>query len=373
MELLESLTASLGQVLSAKGAYAPDRLKKDLAGGALVDRVRAARMYVGGAAPEADVVVADVPRAPPPPVIQTTPIAMPIDPATYRNARSPSNPNGSLLPLYAFRELVDPVPTFTRYYSPGPVPTESAYRNLLAGAFVPDAASSFTREVLANAQQQFAAGALPPLDGTPTSSWHPVYADPPNWFDVNVTQYQPLTLATGGLPSKSSFTVLQGGASVAAWRIAGGNEAPEALDPATQILSASLRYLMVSISRPWLDFTLFRLNNWALGGQGAGFYSSGDVTANDGLMPLIPTAIILGTNASITARFGPQDRALLKSLVESGTDIALGPVPLRIQALSALDTAADGTVTLGSSLPFIVAWVSALVPLAPAMKDPRAS
>ena len=59
-----------------------------------------------------------------------------IDPAVYANARGPTNPGGSLVPLHAFRSLVDPVPALTTYYTPSGITTEQAYGNLLQGATV---------------------------------------------------------------------------------------------------------------------------------------------------------------------------------------------------------------------------------------------
>lgn len=334
MRLLESTTSSLVRALSTQGANFSRRESFDT-----------------NAGPEAAGAV--------PPVIQATPIAMPLDPATYRNPRGPTNPNGSLLPLFAFRALVDPVPTFTRYYGASAVTTEGTYDNLLQGA---NASSTFVQQVLGNAKQQFAAAAFPSLDGTPSGPWRPVYATPANWFDIDASQYQPLSVtdSLGG----DGFTVL-GDASDAA-----PSSPPNAIvqsagtDPATRILSASLRYLVVDVTRPWLDFSLFGLGGWALDGAPIGYYSSGNAASNGGLMPLLPTSIVLGTQARISAVLGPADRAVLRDAARQGRPVSFGAIPLAVDA-AALEDTAGAAVTLTSPMPFIVAWISALVPLAP--------
>jgi hypothetical protein len=346
MGLLHSMIASLGPTL---GARAGDRA---------ADFVRspASAVVLGSAA------VASAA----PPIIQPNTIPVVINPSTYSNAFSPTNPNGSLLPLFAFRSLVDPVPMLATSYTPSATSTEVAFGNLLDGASVPSGGSSFAQQVLASARQQFALVTFPSLDGTPGSPWRPVYADPSDWYAADASRFQPITIANQPVSPSAGYS--GGNVSTApefAWRVLDDKGEAQPLDPDTQILSASFRYLEVTITRPWFDFTVFRMGGWVLQGEPAGLYSTGDTESNDGLLPLIPVTMILGINAQVTARLGAADRSLIQAAASRGAGVALGPFP--VSPASADDTTTGGSEsTLTSTLPFIAAWVSTLVPLAPA-------
>jgi hypothetical protein len=141
-----------------------------------------------------------------------------------------------------------------------------------------------------------------------------------------------------------------------------GKGTPVTLDPKTQILSASFNYLEVTLQRPWMDFSIFNTHGWTLEGEPAGLCSSGTTNDNDGMMPLVPISFVLGIDAQITARWGPNDDALIKKAAATRAPLTLGPIPLNVESVPAEKS---GTRTLRSAKPFIVAWVSAVVPLAP--------
>jgi hypothetical protein len=76
-----------------------------------------------------------------------------------------SNPNGSYTALYSFRELVDPVPSFSRFYSPSGASTELSYGQLIAGACV-DPGSQFAQGMISDAQRIYDESALQNMGGT---------------------------------------------------------------------------------------------------------------------------------------------------------------------------------------------------------------
>ena len=63
------------------------------------------------------------------PVLQLNALPMTLSPKTYENAHSSVNPNGSFTSLYAFSQLVNPVPSFTEYYSASLNTISSVYNN----------------------------------------------------------------------------------------------------------------------------------------------------------------------------------------------------------------------------------------------------
>ena len=353
MDFLQSLTASVGQAVTAPGGAVRSMTMSSVAG-------RAGGLGMSGVAPAA------------PPVIQLNAVPVTIDPGIYADARGPTNPGGSLLPLYAFRSLVDPIPAATAYYTPSGITTEQAYGSLLQGASVVPPASSFVELVLGNARRQFDLLSLPSLDGTPGNQWRPVYADPPDWYAMDPSRFRPLSSGAGpAAPGADTFTMLGAGsgsatgagtaAAALAWHFLDASRGPVPLDPQTRILSTSLRYLEVTISRPWLDVTLFHLTGWGLQGQPKGLYSNGETEGNPGLMPLLPVALILGIDAEVTATWSAGDHAVMAAAAAHGTSVSLGPIPVAPPA-----TSFDGSpTTLRSVRPFIVGWVSTVVPLLP--------
>ena len=110
------------------------------------------------------------------PVLQFVPLPVTLDPHQFAGARSNANPNGNLLPLFAFRDLVDPLPGFATYFAGGPDSTEDVYSMILNGAVI-DSGKSFAAKVLAETRRRFADVSFANLDGTP-GDWRPVYATP---------------------------------------------------------------------------------------------------------------------------------------------------------------------------------------------------
>jgi hypothetical protein len=60
-------------------------------------------------------------------------------------------------------------------------------------------------------------------------------------------------------------------------------------------------YLMVSLTRPWFNAVIFNTLGWSLLGQAPGFCSSGSAVINTGVLPMVPTGVILGTEIQINA------------------------------------------------------------------------
>src|SRR4030095_3741760 len=52
------------------------------------------------------------------PILHLNRLPVTLDTGRYQNARSGRNPSGDLRSLFAFHQLVDPVPAYSRSYSP---------------------------------------------------------------------------------------------------------------------------------------------------------------------------------------------------------------------------------------------------------------
>lgn len=301
------------------------------------------------------------------PVLQLNEVPLSLNPADYRNPYSNSNPQGDQRTLYAFRALVDPVPEFGRAYRPSARSTERIYQNLVQGASV-ETGQDFTAAVLGSARKAFEESALENLVITP-GKWHPVYAAPSDWYDpARLARFQPIELDLTDSNGSGPFTLLPGSERMP-WRL-GDPRRPQLTkqpDPATQPTSLRFRCLQVTLERPWLDFELFSLRGWYLQGQPEGWYSSGEAQSNAGVLPLVPTRLLLGTDIRLDARVGPDDRDLVRRAVESGAALSLGPFSLGSIALAG-DRVQAGPIDDAADKPalYLVGWCSDLVPLSPA-------
>jgi hypothetical protein len=300
------------------------------------------------------------------PVLQLEPLPVTLNPADYANAVSNANPGGSYATLAAFQQLTNPVPTFSRYYSPSPASTEDVYGNIVNGADVPGG-SAFTEEVIAGAQNLFAQYVLANMGGVP-GTWHPVYASPADWYDVKqMSRFTPLSIdLTSGSPAVAGFTTLPGTDSDdLAWVMGNpGQTTTQPLHPGTQLQKVSFQALRVDLSRPWLSFEIFQTKGWRLAGQNAGIVSSGVTAQNNGMMPLIATGLIVGLNVSLTANWSAADQAVLRMLPTTVERISLGPFVL-FGGLKFPRPVMVNANTVQASVLQVIAWISELVPFSP--------
>jgi hypothetical protein len=251
-----------------------------------------------------------------------------LDQKDYANALSTANPKGDLRSLWRFRQLVDPLPQYSQFYTPGSLSTESTYRQIVQGAAV-NGDNEFVAGVVTNAKRIIQDNTYSDMDGTP-GAWNPVYAVPDDWYDTSqFDRYQDLTVELNESTENNLGTGFESGnkGGLAEWNIGNPIESlnPVALDPGSKINSIQMKYLLVTINRPWLDALLFNIDGWYLSGQQKGFCSSGQ---NDGggVMPLLPTGLIVGTNVKIDADWSPKDKQILDNAKLNQKQLSMGPL-----------------------------------------------
>ncbi len=289
------------------------------------------------------------------PVLQLASIPMTLDAARYRDARSDSNPDGDLIPLYEFRSLVDPVPEFSRFYTPGTASTERTYEAILNGAVVSEG-HSFAATVLSKAKKQFMEKSFAPMDGT-SGVWRPIYATPQDWYDFSkLDRFRDLNIDLTDQDKDAPYSAI-GGPTSLRLSAAGQKRDEKVLDPQTTLRALRMKYMLVSLQRPWLNPLLFQSSGWYLSQQASGFCSSGDRDANTGVFPLLPTALLLATDVSVDAAWSGADRAFIDSAHLSGSPLSVGPFTLD-------PPGADSSVR-------VVGWISSLVPYSPKDSDLR--
>jgi hypothetical protein len=296
------------------------------------------------------------PRALARPVLQLGLLPVTLDADRLAHARSSANPSGDLRPLFEFRQLVDPLPGLSRYFAASGSSTEQLYGDILRGAAV-DRDESFAATVIAGSRKSFSDNTFPNMDGNP-GVWRPVYTDLGDWAELtDPGRFQPLQidLTKAGGPDGPYATI--GGVDALGLSCGGGPGGPP-LDPGTSLHQLEMTYLLVSLVRPWFNRTLFDVAGWHLAGQPSGWCSSGTLDDNAGVIPLVPTALLLAKDVKLAASWGPENRAFVERAGGSGGPLSLGPFLLD-----------QGR---GSSALQVVGWLSALTPFAPRDSNVRA-
>lgn len=289
------------------------------------------------------------------PVLQLNALPMTLSPATYANAHSSANPNGSYTALYAFSQLADVIPSFAEYFSPSLNTVSSVYDSVVHGASI-GGSGSFAEQTFASARERFDCAALANMDGI-AGTWYPVYATPVDWYDTgDPGRFSDIVIDLSGGTGMDDgpYQILHPGREKLLLRAPGNGVANAVpIDPATLLQSVRFKYLEVVLDRPWLKFDIFSQGGWSIGGEGPGYLSSGDSNVNLGVMPLVTTSLLVGVNVQLDAQWSATDRQVLERAQQAGGRASVGPFTVNQD-----EPAQAGGV-------HVIGWVSRLVPLAP--------
>jgi hypothetical protein len=296
------------------------------------------------------------------PVWQLVDLPTPIVPAKFADALSNTNPCGNQIPLYRFRELVNPLPTFCRSYAPGPYSTEGIWDNLITGATaLPSAAAA-----LAKAQQNFDTQKLSNLRGP--GFWRPVYAAPDDWFAADPAMFRPVSIDPAQAPSPSSAYAVVGssGEAPTSWRLTtDGKTQTAALDPSSSVKEIRFKALKVNLDRPWLDADVLGMEGISFPGA-PGSYSSGEASSNTGKFPLLPTSFFLAIDLQIEGVWGGADKDILEMAQGNAAAVNFGHFALSSGPGAAAPFAAQRTGDVISAPPRqVIGWISTIVPRCP--------
>lgn len=288
------------------------------------------------------------------PILQLNALPMTISPKEFENARSSENPNGSLNSLWAFRQLVDPIPTFSKYYNPSSNSTESTYMNIVNGASA-DRDSIFAQQIIADARRDLNNIRYNNMDGTP-GTWAPIHVTPSDWYDVNNNRYKKIkfNLNKAGDPD-SPFSVIGGSefTNELQTKSSGSQIETKLLDKSSKIKNVTMKYLQVSLSRQWYNEMLFSTNGWSLSGQSKGFCSSGDIDNNSGIFSLVPSSVIFGYDLSVEASWSLTDQLYIEKSRKSGKQVSIDNLVFH--------------PAKGESDLQVIGWVTTLIPYSPSI------
>jgi hypothetical protein len=286
------------------------------------------------------------------PILLLNALPLSINPDDFKNVLSTENPDGNLSSLWAFRQLVDPIPMFSRYYSPSTKSTESVYASIVDGATI-KGSSPFTAQIISESRQSLSQIKYSNMDGTP-GTWAPVYSSPSDWYDTSNGRYKKIefNLSKIGDPD-NPFTVIGGNETSAQLKFCSDNEKSETieLDSSTKIHKITMKYLEVTLNRQWYNELLFNITGWSLTGQPEGFCSSGDLNSNNGIFPLVPSSILFGYDVSVDADWSTNDKMRIDDAIVKGIHVLLENLIINpAEKQSHLQ---------------VIGWVTSLIPFSP--------
>lgn len=228
--------------------------------------------------------------------------------------------------------------------------------------------------IFATARLNFELSKLGSMLG-PGYTWHMTLAQPQNWFtpqatffDVDLTTSKQLSIT--GKPRLQPLSALAG-LSTGTW----GYRAQARLlrQPIAQDsvnIRVRFKFARVTARRMWLDPSLFSLSGWSMAGRHRNGLSTGTMTGNTGIFPLIPNVLILARDLQISATWSQSDVAFIRERLAQ-KDLSFGPFALsgqyqlpRAKAATVAQATFDG-VNINAPGLQIIGWMSNLVPACP--------
>lgn len=304
------------------------------------------------------------------PVLQINRFPQTLNPSDFANALSSSNPNGDLRSLYAFSELVNAIPSMTTYYGTQASTISEVYDLLLSGA---QTTSTVAQSQFASARLAFQNSARAPMTGTVGAQWYAAYASPSDWYDVSQTdRFRTVTLNLSELrSSSSSYALIPSGESIPLKWSVKTQDAPLFTRPVTgKNLTVTFKGQTVRIDRQWMRELLFDLSGWTVPGEAEGLFSTGSLTGNDGLLPLLPTELLVGVDVEMSGGFSAAEQGFLDEAVRGSASVSFGPFAISARASaddgSTLTATRTGDNTVRSRALSVIGWISSLVPRSPA-------
>ena len=126
-----------------------------------------------------------------------------------------------------------------------------------------------------------------------------------------------------------------------------------------------MKVLRVDFYRPWLNPEILNLKGWKINGVEKGYFSSGKLDENDGVMPLMPTSMIVGTEVKLAGNLEKEDQDLVKASMMQNKTVAVGPFVLSSPLHSATLRNESDTTSIESTNIHVIGFISNLVPFAP--------
>jgi hypothetical protein len=203
---------------------------------------------------------------------------------------------------------------------------------------------------------------------------------PSDWFSSTSTSsgWTTFDSASSNTASSSSsdFTSYGGSAgfSLGLFSIggsAGHSSSHQQASSETSNLRISFEYTLVTIRRPWMNFSLFSTKGWDLGNlYKKGVLSKGTKAGEDSaVFPLLPTSFVVARKIKISANWAKADWDLITSKTSGGGGFGIGPFSISgsyshsSSNQTFTSAMASGTITVPGVQ--IIGFINQVVPFSP--------
>lgn len=263
--------------------------------------------------------------------------------------------------------------TYNTWRAQGAAQVEQAL-SALASA-INDAVGNIIRD----AQQTMAAGmASSTGDG---SQWYFTYPIPANFADPKASGFSSFSLKSDYLEetasSKATDWGAEGSANWGLWSVsasAGGHHATNHSHMDASEFDLSAEIAVVRIVRPWLNDLIFKINSWYTNMCNAHGISIGELTKEQLILPLIPTAFVVARNVAIKADWSSDDKQHVEDAITSKASVGWGPFSVSGSFSHSSSSDFHKSTFDGSTLKIpgiqIIAWVSEITPNSPQENPP---
>lgn len=190
------------------------------------------------------------------------------------------------------------------------------------------------------------------------------------------------TFDTTDVTQQATSSAVQAGGGVSAnwglWRVSASADYSKSTDTSssdTTAIKVSMDIMRATIMRPWLDPLVFRAHTWRLGKASplyASQISNGSFVpgaSNAGLMPLLPTGILVARNVSIGAQFSHADQTTVQSALSTSASVGWGPFAINGHYSqsdgSAISHGSATNTTIANPDPQILGFFCDVLPLCP--------
>lgn len=285
----------------------------------------------------------------------------------YTNPLTAENPTGSGLATFRLSQLANAVPTFTAHYNRSSNLIDELWPEIIMNA---SSEKAPIRSLFSKAQKKYETFKLQEFSQV-SDTWLPVYPKPANWANIirSTKNLESLKLDLSNPNELTDGFDLIEDASFS-WYTDNGTDTFEnkALGTDSKIEEIEMKIMRVDFIREWYNPRIFKLKDWKIDGFEKGFYSSGDRLNNDGVFPLLPISMIIGTEVTVQGSIGQQDQDLINDNIKKNKTFSLGPFVLGSKAASTIIQTNNDKVKLSSNNAHIIGFISELTPFSPAQE-----
>lgn len=281
----------------------------------------------------------------------------------YKNAHSSDNPSGDYKAAYRLSLLANSIPFLEPNFNTSGNQVSSIYGNLIESA---TSDSVYTQNILFDAQSNFKSSSLSGMGGVP-EDWFPVNAIPSNWYDLlkDDDNLIDLEIDFNNVEIEDNEFITLNDNNTISWYTAVNKDSTEKseLHKDSSIKKIKLKILQINFYRPWLDYEVFDLHNWKIGGLPKGYFSNGKVEDNNGVFSLIPQTMLVGSKVHVEGDFHESDLKFMDKIKEKM--LALGPFIINTDKYKAKIETKDNTTSITTDTYQVVGYLSRLVPYTP--------